>query len=176
MAREATHATCESHHRLDVHALARDGLLTGTGTITWTHGDRVTRRMSVSGDGDGITLTYVINDQEIKQRVPITKTAVHLGGYRFWFLCPGCDRRIGLLYGGHLFRCRHCLNLRYASQRETPRFRAISRIQRVRQKLGGTADLLQPRPLRPRYMHHRTYDRLVREEAEAWQAYASMGP
>ena len=173
MAREATHATCESYHRLDVRVLARDGLLSGTGTITWTNGDSVTASVSVSGDGDGITLTYVVAKQEIKERISLSNTPLHLGGYRSWFLCPGCDRRVAVLYGGKRFRCRHCLNLRYQSQRETPRFRAISRIQRVRKKLGGTDNLLQPALGRPRYMHCRTYQQLIREEAEAWLSYAS---
>ena len=40
-------------------------------------------------------------------------------------------------------------------------------------KLGGSENLLQPRPSRPRYMHAQTYQRLLREEEAAWQAYAS---
>jgi hypothetical protein len=173
MAREATHDTCEIYHRLDVKGLARDGLLTGTGTITWSRGERVTGGITVSGDGVSITLSYKIDGQEFVERVSLDKTAVHLGGYRSWFLCPGCDRRIAVLYGGARFRCRNCLDLRYVSQRECKRHRAISKIQRVRIKLGGTRNLIQKPPPRPRYMHHRTYQRLIREETEAWQAYSA---
>ena len=173
MAGAATHRTCESYHRLDVRSLARDGLLTGSGTVTWSRGDHVTRAAEVHGDGDSIRLAYVIGGQEIEERVALTSTPVHLGGHRFWFLCPGCDRRVAILYGGKRFRCRHCLDLRYASQREGKRHRAISRIQRVRMKLGGTGNLTQPRPPRPRYMHARTFERLIMQENKAWQAYAS---
>ena len=169
MAREATHSTCESHHRLDVRELARSGLLSGSGTITWPDGHHVT----INGDGHSVALSYDINGKEFQERVSISKTAVHLGGHRAWFLCPGCDRRIAALYFAKQFRCRHCHDLRYASQRDTPRFRAISRIQRTRKKLGGSENLLQPRPSRPRYMHAQTYQRLLREEEAAWQAYAS---
>jgi hypothetical protein len=77
------------------------------------------------------------------------------------------------LYGGERFRCRYCLNLRYASQRESAKFRAISKIQRVRRKLEGSANLTEPRPQRPRYMHRVTFERLIREEAEAWRALGS---
>ena len=158
---------CEDHHRLDVRELARSGLLNGTGTLTWGNGPCVT----VNGDGHSVALSYDINGKKFQERVSISKTAVHLGGHRSWFLCPGCNRRIAALYFVKRFRCRHCLDLRYQSQRDTPRFRAISRIQRVRRKTGGTEDLMTPLPSRPRYMHNSTYQRLLREEAEAWQEY-----
>lgn len=173
MARTATHKTCESLHRLDVRDLAQNGLLTGTGTVTWSRAGYTTGIITVQGDGDSTVLSYKFDGQEIEERVALDKTAVHLGGHRPWFLCPGCDRRIAVLYCGKRFRCRHCLDLRYVSQREGKRHRAISRIQGIRMKLGGTGNLTQPLPSRPRYMHHRTYQRLVEEETAAWQAYAS---
>ncbi len=173
MGREATHRTCESYQQLDVRELSRSNLLTGTGTITWSRGDRTTGTISVQGDGDSVTLSYRIDGQKFEERVRLDRTALHLGGNRSWFLCPGCDRRIAVLYGGARFRCRHCLDLRYASQREIPRFRAISRIRMMRTKLGGTGNFMMPIPARPRYMHHRTYERLIREEAEALLAYTS---
>ena len=175
MAREATHRVCEDHHRLDVRSLARDGLLTGSSTVTWSRVGHVTGTVAINGDGDSVKLTYALDGQEIEERVALSRTPVHFGGHRFWFLCPGCERRIAILYGGERFRCRHCHDLRYRSQRESERHRAISRIQRVRMKLGGTGNLIQPRPPRPRYMHTRTFERLIRQENEAWQAYASAG-
>jgi hypothetical protein len=153
-----------------VRSLARDGLLNGTGTITWTRGDRVTGRITIRGDGHSVTLSYVVNGQEIEEKVTLSKSPVHLGGERSWFLCPGCNRRVGILYGARLFRCRYCHDLRYASQRESVQFRAISRVQRARMKLGGSANLSEPRPGRPRYMHCRTYARLVKQEEAAWRA------
>lgn len=176
MARTATHRTCEDHHRLDVRALARDGLLTGVGVLTWTRSGRVTGTVSVHGDGNSITLAYAIGGKKFVERVAINKTAVHLGGHRPWFLCPTCERRVAVLYGGERFRCRHCLDLRYVAQREGKRHRAISKIQRVRIRLGGSGNLMEPRPCRPRYMHTRTFERLIREEDESWSAYASIGP
>jgi hypothetical protein len=173
MGRDATHRTCESHHCLDVRELSRSGLLTSTGTIMWSRGDRTTGVATVQGDGDSVTLSYRIDGQEFEERVRLDRTSLHLGGHRSWFLCPGCDRRIAVLYGGVRFRCRHCLDLRYVSQRETPTFRAITKVQIIRKKLGGSGNLIEPCPSRPRYMHQRTYERLIREEAEALRAYAS---
>jgi hypothetical protein len=169
MARQATHRVCEDHHRLDVGVLARSGLLYGSGSLTWSN----TAAISVQGYGGSVKLTYAIGGEDIQEWILIDKTPVHLGGHRSWFLCPGCNRRIGSLYLAKRFRCRHCHDLRYASQRETPSFRAISRIQRVRKKLIGDGNLMHSRPHRPRYMHHSTYQRLLKEEASAWQAYAS---
>lgn len=169
MARIATHRLCEDYRRLDVKAVARHSFLTGSGTLTWPDDSCV----AVTGNGDFLKLAYVIDGKEFQERISLSKTPVHLGGHRSWFLCPGCDRRVAALYLAKWFRCRHCLDLRYASQRETPRFRAISRIQRIRKKLGGTGNLMKPRPTRPRYMHQRTYQRLLREDAEALQALAS---
>ena len=168
MAREAIYRVCEDHHRLDVRELARCGLLNGSGTISWPDGHYV----AINGYGNNVELSYANNGKEFQERVSISKTAVHLGGHRSWFRCPSCDRRIAALYFMKQFRCRHCHGLRYQSQRDTPRFRAISRIQRARRRLGGTGNLTKPLPTRPRYMHARTYERLVREEAAAWQAFA----
>jgi hypothetical protein len=169
MAREATHRVCEDYRRLNIGALARDGLFDGSGTFTWPDGSHV----AVNGYEDSIVLTYAINGEKTQERVSISKTAVHLGGHRSWFLCPGCSRRIAALYISQRFRCRHCHGLRYRSQRESPRFRAISRIQKVRKKLGKSASPTEQAPSRPRYMHHRTYQWLIREEEAAWKAYAS---
>ena len=175
MGRSATHKTCEGHHRLDVRGLVRDGLLTASGTVTWTCGNQVTGRITVSGDGNSFTLAYGLDGQDVVERVALSRTAVNFEGKRAWFLCPGCNRRVGVLYAGKRFRCRHCLDLRYHSQRESVRFRAISKMQRARRKLGGSGDLAQPRPFRPRYMHQRTYERFVKEEDEAWQVYVGTG-
>jgi hypothetical protein len=169
MARIATHATCESHNRLDVGVLNRSGLLNASGTLTWPDGHHVT----VNGYGDNLKLTYATDREDIQQRISIDKTPVHLGGHRAWFICPGCDRRIAALYFVKQFRCRHCHDLRYRSQRETPQSRSISRIRRARIKLGGTGNLMKRIPRRPRYMHLRTYQRLLKAEDDAWEAYTS---
>ena len=171
MARIATHRVCEDHYRLDVGALARGGLLTSSGTLTWSDGTNI----AVSGHGNSLSLTFAVDGDAVVKRISISKTPVHLGGHRSWFICPGCDRRIAALYLVKQFRCRHCHNLRYASQRETPRFRAIDKIQRIRKKLSGSTNLMNLQPSRPRYMHAQTYQRLLGEEAAAWQAYASTG-
>ena len=72
-----------------------------------------------------------------------------------------CGRRVAVLYAaGDLFACRHCGGLGYASQQESPQSQFIRRSRNIRMRLGGSPDLLQPFPKRPRGMHQRTYMRL----------------
>lgn len=85
---------------------------------------------------------------------------------RPWFICPGqgCGRRVGVLYAGRLFLCRHCRQLAYESQREAPVFRALSRVQDMQARMGWrnmcADDGLPPRK---KGMHKRTYERLAQQ-------------
>jgi hypothetical protein len=52
------------------------------------------------------------------QAFRITRTACNYGGWRYWFLCPTCKRRCGLLYRrgySEYFACRKCHDLTYRS-------------------------------------------------------------
>ena len=62
---------------------------------------------------------------------------------------------------GKLYACRHCYDLRYASQREHLGDRALRKAQKIREQLGGDASLISPLPDKPKGMHWRTYDDLV---------------
>jgi hypothetical protein len=81
-----------------------------------------------------------------------------------------CDRRVAKLYAP-CFECRRCLGLGYASQRELSLRRAGRRAQKIKTRLGGSNDPLEPFPKKPRGMHWRTYRRL-RNEAKAAKAEA----
>ena len=97
-------------------------------------------------------------------------TACNFGGERPWFIClrAGCGRRVAILYEpGRYFLCRHCYDLSYESQREDKTHRALRRAQKIRQRLGGSANMLEPFPERPKGMHHDTYMRLFWEHHEA---------
>jgi hypothetical protein len=84
--------------------------------------------------------------------------------------CPGarCGRRVAILYGpGRHFLCRHCYDLGYESQRDNKTYRALRRAQKIRERLGGSANVTEPFPEKPRGMHRRTYERLFWEHHEA---------
>lgn len=54
----------------------------------------------------------------VKTRLVTTKTSYN--GIRFWFQCPSCQKRIGILYKHPLTNqigCRSCLNLDYRQHR-----------------------------------------------------------
>lgn len=48
--------------------------------------------------------------------VSLASSKCNYGGCRYWFACPGCMRRVGVLYRkplNQLFLCRKCNNLTY---------------------------------------------------------------
>ncbi|MEO5646178.1 MAG: hypothetical protein ABIO57_03735 [Candidatus Paceibacterota bacterium] len=48
--------------------------------------------------------------------VSLTTSPVHRNGLRYWFACPLCQKRVGVLYVhpiNHNLGCRECLNLKY---------------------------------------------------------------
>ena len=52
--------------------------------------------------------------------VELTTTKLHFGGTRYWFKCPICNKRVGVLFVHPLNQsigCRTCLNLDYRKRR-----------------------------------------------------------
>lgn len=53
-------------------------------------------------------------------RILITRQPCNFGGFRYFFACPGCTKRMRFLYFDDIhkfFRCRRCLDLGYYTQR-----------------------------------------------------------
>ena len=159
--------SCAGRRRADRRSVRR------TNRSPWNRAGVPCGSISVRTETDAVVLLFRSQHpgetewKSTEQRVPILWTACHLGGRRPWFRCPVysngqyCGRRVAVLYAaGDLFACRHCYGLGYASQQESPQSRFIRRSQNIRMRLGGSPDLLQPFPKRPRGMHQRTYMRL----------------
>jgi hypothetical protein len=174
-------ATCESCPSIDVRLWHREGRLDPGQRFSWswTRGGEPAGTIAVQVEGAAVVLSYrsyssASNEwKSIQQRVPISLTACHLGGVRPWFVCSVycngryCRRRVAILYGaGELFACRRCQGLSYASQQQTALHRGLERARKIRMRLGGSADLVEPFPKRPKGMHRRTFLRL-RARAEA---------
>jgi len=100
-------------------------------------------------------------------------TDCYYGGQRPWFCCPNerCRRRAAVLYltrDGLL--CRLCLHLAYPSQREDRAGRLLTKAQKIRMRLGGSGNMFQRFPPRPKGMHRNTYRRLRLLSERAWSA------
>jgi hypothetical protein len=75
-----------------------------------------------------------------------------------------------LYLGRGYFLCRACLDLAYESQREDYTTRLISKAQKIRWRLGGSASLMEPFPPKPKGMHWHTYSQLYLKARSAEEA------
>ncbi len=169
---------------LDVRYLHREGLLKPwlSFSLRWSRAGRETGSIGGMVEGtrgdlpERVILSYRHRSgaggksEDIKESVSLEWTSCNFGGERPWFLCPGtgCGRRVAILYGlGRYFLCRYCYDLSYESRREGKTHRALRRAQNIRQRLGGSANMTEPFPERPRGMHHDTYMKLYWKYDEA---------
>jgi hypothetical protein len=181
--KKTTTGECNS---LDVRKLYRDGLLApGTSfRSSWSQASRETNSIGGFVYRDHLILSYRQRRglggewEDVKEPVSLEWTPCNFGGERPWFVCPGdrCGRRVAILYGpGKYFLCRHCYDLRYESQREDKAGRALRQAQKIRQRLGGSANMTEPFPEKPKGMRQDTYMRLFWEHHEAeWEHLAGM--
>lgn len=151
----------------------------------WNRGGEPYDYASVQVEADSVVLFryQTTGRPDREQRIPIVWTSCRYGGRRPWLTCESyskgeyCGQRAAILYGvGDMFACRSCYGLSYQSQHESPRLRRISRSRKIRVGLGGSEDLFQPFPTKPRGMHHRTYERLrARGVAADGDAFSRAG-
>ncbi len=112
--------------------------------------------------------------QRLLKNVEVDWAILPSGGKRPWFLCPTCGRRCGVLYSLNArIICRKCGGLTYKSQSLPRHFRVMRKAQKIRLRLGGSANMTETFPERPYHMHRRTYYRLRRQyDAAAEQVCA----
>jgi hypothetical protein len=153
---------CELCISIDVRDWARRGLLKRLGLefpLSWTRGGEPYDYASVHVETDSVVLFFRLQHAgkagwiNAQQRVQIVWTECRFGGHPAWFLCTShsdgqyCGRRAAILYrAGDMFACRRCYGLNYSSQHESPRLRCISRSRKIRMRLGGSENLLEPFP------------------------------
>jgi len=119
-----------------IDEVVRTGLLrpgfSGNATLRWTAPDgaepasEIVVAVSHGATGPLLRLKYAItgdsNGHEVEQAVNLTATTLASGGKRWWFACPACQARVGVLFlpvGEIHFACRRCHGLRYRSWRGT---------------------------------------------------------
>ncbi len=157
--------TTESQHRVDIRWLKQQGRLRphAFGSLSWSSGGKETGSIGYAMEKDRMVLKYQIgaDKEQIEQTVCFDRTPCHFGGYRQWFLCPGCGKRVALLYGaGKYFLCRHCYDLTYSCKQEQPVDRYMRKARRIRSRLGASDNLGEPIWQKPKGMHWRTFERL----------------
>jgi hypothetical protein len=141
---QGSRVTCESVIRIDVKMFKRWGLFkSGTHrSLTWWYdgepvGDVVIR---VGLNHLIFNYRYRIHGgqwEPVEQLVRIDRTPCNFGGYRKWFLCPRCGKRVGVIYCviGY-FWCRTCNNLAYISQFLSKEDRLMHKAAKIFQRLG----------------------------------------
>lgn len=171
-------ATVDQHYSIDIKLIKQNDLLhPGTeGNLRWSTGNETTKSgvdFSVHDDCMIFNCKYKKDNgpwEYIKQKVKFDFTSCNYGGFRYWFLCPGCGKRARILYGvGKYFLCRDCCNLTYGSKLESKADQANRKAQHIRKKLG-----IKPREtiFKPKGMHWKTFyklkDELLRCESFFW--------
>ena len=84
--------------------------------------DKYVRFIYTQTDSEG-------NKKDFDYKVSLITTPCNLGGWRYWFECLFCKRRVGVLYlrGGY-FACRHCQYLTYESKNLSGRWKRAGKI------------------------------------------------
>jgi predicted GNAT family acetyltransferase len=71
--------------------------------------------------GQKIKHTLIKSELELHgQKLQLTQAATGFNGLRFWFICPLCNRKVGIIYKypfNEKLGCRKCLRLKYRKQR-----------------------------------------------------------
>ena len=183
--------TVESCRSIDVLRWNKLGYLRSPRWFSWAwtrDGERVAS-INVETQRHSVTLKYRSRSygedwSDVEQRVTIAWTPCRFGGERPWFVCSVtsngvyCGRRATKLYGaGRLFACRQCYRLAYASQQESAHQRGLGTSQKIRMRLGGSPNMLEEFPDKPKGMHWRTYERWrrVHDAAEERSTIGLMG-
>jgi hypothetical protein len=106
--------------------------------------------------------------------IAIVRTRLHSGGLRPWFICPRCRRRCARLYLTSIdVACRICSDLWFTSQRKHRPTRLRLKAKAIRAMLWSDQ---YGRPLRPRRMGKRVYQRHIMVLTRVQAALSSGSP
>lgn len=166
--------------RVDVRDLKAAGVLID-GDATWfgfrSPSGRMLGEANVEIHGESLLVRYTRtgDSEQHVQLITLVGQPCYYGGYRTLLKCPDCERRVVALYCTHrIFRCRHCERLTYLSRRKQAHERGLMMAQDIREKLGGSRNLLEPFPVRPKNMHRAIYEKF-RRRAQEFEARWTQG-
>ena len=113
---------------------------------------------------DSIKITYR-NHKAHSYTITIEKLPCNYGGFRCFFKCPLCSKRMRILYFAEqsVFLCRKCLNLSYQSQCLRPSMRYLYMSKKVENSIHNkSGDLYHKKPTN---MHINKYQQLENKMA-----------
>jgi hypothetical protein len=121
--------------------------------------DRMIAGLSASGSwrrmaGHELPGTRIVDTLHLRRATCM----VALPGGRLW-----SARCCAVLYGDKIYACRHCHRLAYRTQREQAHDRAGSKADKLRNRLGWEAGILNGNGGKPKGMHWTTFSRLEAE-------------
>jgi hypothetical protein len=164
--------------RLDIRLWKRRGLLhpgkvfEGTIGSSGSNGSHPPVRVRMYRDDVEVTTSSNGPSHESNEVViALERTPCALGGERVWFRCPKCYRRAAVLYLASEIMCRTCAKLKYETQYLSKHTRCLSTCRSIRWQLGGSANLLERFPDRPKGMRQARYYKLWRRSFRAEEFY-----
>lgn len=96
--------------------------------------------------------------------IPIEKQPCNFGGFRYFFHCPKCDKRMRILYlDNGMFLCRKCLNFCYFTQVLRPPERCLVMAGKIKEKLESMAGSLDKKPP---WIKKKTFEALKKKYSE----------
>lgn len=110
-----------------------------------------------------IETDYYYKGRHYKYEIRLLTTKPYFGGTRYWWQCPGCGKRVAVLYCAGYCVCRHCIGAKYQTQHLQPLDRKFKRIATLRSRLGWYGGIAYGAQGKPKGMHYRTYHRLLGE-------------
>ena len=133
----------EQTNYLHINRLKNYGALTpgAAGTISWERAGECCCNVNYQCHEGYLELNFRHSQAQgswnaLQQHIALERTACPYGGYRPWFSCPVCSRRVGILSGYQgLFKCRHCYGLKYSSQYKHPVERLIAKQHKLGERI-----------------------------------------
>ena len=137
-------------------------------TVTWSRCGVTHTTVEITRTAQGLLLSYAFKEYgcepvQVERVVSLLWSDAQFGGCRPWFCCPRCKRRTAIVFISWSVGCRKCFGIRHQSQNEGSTDRTIRRIDFLRDKLKWEPGFLNGEEWRPKGMHHKTYDRHLRE-------------
>ena len=118
-------------------------------TLTWPSQPPFTISFDCDTRGEEFSLQVrhrSSGSSDVNLRIPFDRTRPNYGGSQWWFRCPGCNRRVGVLYMPDEradLACRTCHDLTYRSVQTHDK-----RVDYYRKHLDELAALVAANPLK----------------------------